>query len=152
MRRGSQAQVAAPPYRPQETQHLFGAYNWRTDQVVVHPKPAKTARHFIDFLEHLLLQVYPTQTLVLDNAPSHHSNQMKAFLSLFEQRVVVFWLPPYRPELNLIERFWKHLKDKACANKLFPTLDRLLDNIQRLVTAQNRPGDPSRILFAKYFQ
>jgi hypothetical protein len=62
------------------------------------PKPAKNAQHFIDFLQHLFLQVYPHHNLVLvlDNAPFYRSNQVNAFLSLFE-------------------RFWKHLKDRACA-------------------------------------
>lgn len=152
-KRGQQTRVAATAYYAQEVQHLFGAYNWFSDQVTVLPQNGKTVQHVIDFLEHLLRTVYPTQPLVLvwDNAPIHRSPQVQAFLSLFEPRVVVCWLPPYSPDLNLIERFWKHLKDHACANKLFPTLDRLLVNIHRLVTAQNRPGDPHRITFAKSF-
>lgn len=154
MKRGHQLGIPAGPHRPQETQHLFGAYNWLSNTVTVVPQSAKKAATFIDFLEHLFLHVYPHDklVLVLDNAPFHHSNQVKAFLSLFEQRVVVFWLPPYCPKLNLIERFWKHLKDNACPNKLFPTLDHVLHNVQRMVTAQNRPDDPSRILFSNNLQ
>jgi transposase len=132
---------------------LFGAYHRFTDQVTMLPQAGKTVQHLIDFLEHLLGTVYPTQRLglVWDNAPIHRSPQVQAFLSLYEPRMVACWLPPYSSELNRIERFWKHLKDHACANKRFPTLDRLLVNIQRLVTAQNHPGDPHRITFAKSF-
>ena len=150
---GQQLSIPIAPHRHQETQHLFGAYAWATNTVTVVPKPAKKARHFIDFLEYLFMEVYPHDNLVLviDNAPFHHSHQVKAFLSVFEHRVRVFWLPPYSPDLNLIERFWKHLKDHACPNKLFPTLDQVIHNVQRLVTAQNRPGDPSRILFSNNF-
>jgi len=42
----------------------------------------------------------------------------QAALSLFEDRVLVFWLPPYCADLNPIERYWRHLKDLACANRL----------------------------------
>ncbi|KAB2904000.1 MAG: hypothetical protein F9K27_11200 [Anaerolineae bacterium] len=36
-------------------------------------------------------------------------------MSLFEHRVQVFWLPQYCPELNIIERFWMHLRHTAWA-------------------------------------
>jgi hypothetical protein len=31
---------------------------------------------------------------------------------------MVMWLPTYCSDLNPIERFWRHFKDLACANKL----------------------------------
>ncbi|HZL36241.1 MAG TPA: transposase, partial [Tepidisphaeraceae bacterium] len=38
----------------------------------------------------------------------------------------VYWLPPYCPSLNLIERLWGHLKRTVLANVLFETLDDLV--------------------------
>ncbi len=32
-----------------------------------------------------------------------------------QDRVRPLWLPAYAPELNLIERVWRHLKDKGAA-------------------------------------
>jgi transposase len=36
-------------------------------------------------------------------------------------------LPPYSPEINPIERFWQHLKDRWLSNRIFETLDDVLD-------------------------
>jgi transposase len=152
MRRGQQRRLPAAQ-RPQATLHLFGAYNWRTSAVCLHTAQAKNADRFIDYLEQLLTVEYPSErlVLVLDNAPFHHSKQVQAYLSLFEQRVLVCWLPPYSPDLNLIERFWKHLKDHLLANKLFLSLPALASHLQHFVAAQNQPGHPLRLAFSNDF-
>jgi len=54
----------------------------------------------------------------MDNTSYHKSASAFAALSLFEHRVMVVWLPPHCSDLNPIERFWRHLKDRDCANKL----------------------------------
>lgn len=43
-------------------------------------------------------------------------------------------LPPYSPELNPIERFWQHLKDRWLSNRVFETLD---DVVQACCDAWN---------------
>lgn len=76
------------------------------------------------------MKQYPTGHVVLvsENFPYHKSASALAALSLFEHRVMIIWLPPYCSDLNPIERFWRHLKDLACAN----TLE---DNIEDVVKA-----------------
>jgi len=152
MRRGQQRRLPSAK-RPQDALHLFGAYNWRTSAVCLQAAQAKNATSFMTYLEHLLTVEYPCQrvVLVLDNAPFHHSKQVQAYLSRFEQRVVVCWLPPYSPDLNLIERFWKHLKDHLLANKLFLSLPVLTRHLQHFVSAQNQPGHPLRLAFSNHF-
>jgi transposase len=54
----------------------------------------------------------------MDNASYNKSTSVLAALSLFEQRVMVVWLPTYCSNLNPIEPFWRFLKDLAYANKL----------------------------------
>ena len=90
---------------------------------------------------------YPTAGLVLvmDNASYHRSAAVQAALSLYEHRLMVFWLPPYCPTLNPIERFWRHLKDIATANKLFLTINGLLANLEHVLDAQNQPEHSLRM-------
>ncbi|MHB8599565.1 MAG: transposase [Ktedonobacteraceae bacterium] len=38
-------------------------------------------------------------------------------------------LPMYSPQLNPVERFWKHLQRKVTHNAFFQTIDRLLDSV-----------------------
>lgn len=49
--------------------------------------------------------------VVLDNAPIHRSRKFKAKINSWARRnLFVYFLPPYSPELNLIEILWKHIK------------------------------------------
>jgi transposase len=114
----------------------------------------KNSDHFIDFLEHLLIECYPSQKvlLVLDRASFHRSGASLAALSLFEHRVRVIWLPSYCAELNPIERFWRQLKDLACANRLWSGLEELLEAVEKVLHQQNDLNNGSRFALSKYFQ
>jgi len=104
------------------------------------------------FLETLLVQHYPTGrcVLVLDNAPYPTSATSLAALSLFEHRVLVFWLLKYCSlELNPIERFWRHLKDSVCVDTLFPTLEALIAAVDQQLLRQNELSFPERFTFLK---
>jgi transposase len=49
--------------------------------------------------------------VVLDNASIHHNIEQQTIDRwLLDHRMVLFYLPPYSPELNLIEIVWKHAK------------------------------------------
>ena len=137
MKRGQQKRITLPTQRAHC--HLFGAYNWRNDTLTWLFTERQNSEAFIAFLEHLLVDTYPTQevVLVLDNASFHTSEPALAALSLFEHRLQVFWLPPRSPELNPIERFWRHLKDRACANSLRATLFALRQSIEIVLHLQN---------------
>ena len=68
------------------------------------------------------------------------------------KRVLVLWLPPYAPDLNPIERFWKHLKATACANHLYASLDQLLQSVRDFIAAHNSFDDGYHLSFSKNFQ
>ena len=56
-------------------------------------------------------QRMPLTVVVLDNATMHHhfdSDKLDEWL--IEHRLILLHLPPYSPELNLIEIVWKHAK------------------------------------------
>ena len=92
--------------------HWIGAYNWLQDTIEALCVPRKTSPNFIRFLEYLLVQRVPDRpvVLVLDNASYHHAADVQACLSLFQDRVMVVWLPPYSPDLNPIEMAFSKLK------------------------------------------
>jgi transposase len=147
MKRGEQKHIPTPGQ--QRTHHLIGAYEWGADQVTWLTVKRKNSESFISFLEHLLLGRYREQAviLVLDNASFHKSAAALAALSLFEHRVRVFWLPPYCSTLNPIERFWRHLKDQVCINKLFPNMEHLIQAVEKHLNAQNQSKNSKRFSF-----
>jgi transposase len=147
MKRGQQKEIPAFTGK-RDYLHVIGAYNWASAQMTHLTVERKNSDTFIAFLEQLAV-TYPTQSLILvmDNASYHHSASVQALLSLLEHRVSVFWLPPYCPELNLIERFWLHLKQTVAANKLYPTIAALRQQVARLLEKQNNPVSCERLLF-----
>lgn len=66
---------------------------------------------FIQFLQRLLVGAKRKIFLILDNGPSHVSKKTKAFAASVANKLELFYLPPYSPELNPDELVWNHLKN-----------------------------------------
>lgn len=58
--------------------------------------------------------------LILDNARYHHSKLVQAWIKKHHRFKLIF-LPPYSPNLNLIERLWKFFHQKITWNHYYPT-------------------------------
>jgi putative transposase len=143
MKQGFQKRIPATQPGTRQKAHIFGGYDWVRDTITWTSAERKNSTYFIEFLEHLLVDEYPTGrvVLVMDNASYHKSAPALATLSLFEHRVLVVWLPPYCSDLNPIERFWRHLKDLACANKLQDDISEVLKSAERVMMKQNLTED-----------
>lgn len=130
---------------------LAGVIDWMSEQVWCQTIDKLSSECLIRFFEWLFLDIYPHDNLVLvmDNASSHHSKAMTAFFALFEHRVKVLWLPTYSPDMNLIERFWKHLKQRVTSNRLFSDVQHMIQAIQTELVAQNCSDYKFRFSFSK---
>jgi len=58
-------------------------------------------------------------TFILDNARMNHSKKLKEFISTQDIEIVLWHLPTYSPNLNLIERLWRYSKKKLLSNKYY---------------------------------
>lgn len=149
MKRGQQKRL--PLFTgTRHSQMLAGALNWRTGHVHVRELDRLNTEALIGYFEWLFTTVYPAQTvvLVMDNASFHHSAALQAALAWFDDRLLILWLPPYSPDLNPIERFWKHLKAN-CANYLYPSIQDLTAHVHRLLSCQNADGHHLQLAFSK---
>jgi transposase len=149
MKRGVQKRIDTPG-QPQ-WHHLFGAYNFVTDEVIALPAPKKNSDAFVALLDTLVQQVPDDRpiVLVLDNAPYHRSAIAQAGFAVFEHRLMPLFLPVYCSMLNPIERYWRHLKDSACANRLFPSMPALVDSVLINLAQQNDCNNPARFSICK---
>ena len=138
MKKGQQLAISAPAKRHQ-TFTVVGGYNWRQNTICWSIPEQTNSESVVAWLEHLMIDCYPTQfvVVVMDNASVHRSKMTQAAISLFEPRLMVVYLPPYASQLNPIERYWRHLKDQVCANKLHPDLDALRDEVVKELERQN---------------
>lgn len=114
----------------------------------------KNTATFIAFPEELLVRQYSTGSIVLvmDNVSYHKSAAALAALSLFEHRVAVIWLPPYCSDLNPIERFWRFLKDTACANRLEASIQDVVTSAVGVLSRQNDPTWSQRFHVSNNFR
>lgn len=95
------------------------------------------ADFMVETLEELSWKISKTTVVVLDNARAHTARKVKECLKVWRQRgLYIFYLPPYSPQLNIIERLWKELKegwlkpnDYLSTDQLFYAVDRICANI-----------------------
>lgn len=67
--------------------------------------------------------------VVVDNYRIHFAKPVLALLAAHPEQIELVTLPTYSPQLNPVERFWKHLRRKVTHNTFFQTIDRLLDAV-----------------------
>ena len=77
--------------------------------------------------------VRPT-TLVIDNAPIHGSAAFVEMIPKWEAKNLFLWfLPPYSPELNLIEILWKQIKYRWMPLNAYESIKQLNESIDSIL-------------------
>jgi len=76
-----------------------------------------------------LSELYPDKKhlIVIDNA-SYHKTQGNIDYPL-PKNIELFFLPPYSPDFNFIEKLWKILRDDFFNNKFFRNMTELKDYV-----------------------
>jgi transposase len=110
---------------------LFSAKLWQTT----------TANAFAGFLGMLLqslTHLCKPIVVILDNASIHKAKAIQSIIKLLATRgLTLYFLPPYSPELNRIERLWHKIKytwmDVKCrdAKTLETDVDHIVENFGR---------------------
>jgi len=84
-----------------------------TDEGEVHflaYKESMTAALFVTFLERLLSETTRKVLLILDRLPAHEALEVADWVAEHADRIELFWLPKYAPELNAEEYLNNDLK------------------------------------------
>ena len=115
--RGEQTQLKTNTGRMRVT--INGALDAQTKEIVIQEDKVLNAENTIRFFQKIEFQ-YPHSKaihLVLDNAGYYKGKKIQEFLKT--SKIKVHYLPPYAPNLNLIERVWKFFKKKVLANAYY---------------------------------
>lgn len=125
--RGKQCLI--PTYGQHKGLKLIGTLEYETGEIFCVEEENYDAKTFLGFLRKLL-STYPVGKIVmiLDNARIHHAKLIQPFLEENRNRLELVFLPPYSPELNLMEGVWKWLKESVIQNVFF-------GNVQKIVLA-----------------
>jgi transposase len=88
--------------------------------------------------------------IILDNAPYNHASPVSEAAKAL--RIELLYLPPYSPNLNLIERFWKFLKRKVARNRYYTTFAEFRKAVQNVLNNIAAYRDDLSSLMTERFQ
>ena len=141
---GQQPEVPAPGKN--EKKVVYGGVDYRTGKLTYTLADTKCGSSFLVFLAVLLVAYAGKKIrLVCDNGRFHTTKAVQAFLEEHHEQIEIYWLPPYSPSLNLIERLWGHLKRTVLANVLYATMGDLVAAFRK--GAARLTGDRERMSF-----
>jgi len=101
------------------------------------------SRLFLMWVKEMLVpNLKKNQIVIMDNASIHKSPKIREAIEKAGCKLV--YQPPYSPDLNPIEHFWSHLKQKIRALYQFPNDIATIFGIMGKVKIQVRDGSLQR--------
>lgn len=84
----------------------------------------------ICFMDRFVEQTVKKTVVVLDNSPIHKSKKFMSKIEEWKRKdVLIYFLPPYSPELNLIEILWKRIKYQWLNFDAYKSFQKLKENL-----------------------
>jgi transposase len=121
-KKGQQPQITCKQSK-RERQTGFGSLNYDTGQITVSFASKGNSLTFKKHLKKVLFHYRAASKIimVLDNVAYHHANRIKSWLQQ-NPKLEMFFLPPYSPDLNAVERAWWYMRKKITHNRFLKTL------------------------------
>jgi transposase len=91
------------------------------------------AANFIAYLKKLLHDINGVIYLIVDGRGAHTAKAPRQFVADNSDRLKLFFLPPYSPELNPDEWVWKNVKHDRAGRMAARSADELKDGIDKAV-------------------
>jgi len=100
-----------------------------------------TAAVLLRFLRRLLRHRPTTVFLIVDEHPVHKSNAVRGWLKRHRDRVRLYFLPPYSPELNPDELLNQDVKTNAVGRRSSGTQQELMADVRGYLRSTQRQPD-----------
>jgi len=127
--------------------NCFGLFSRKNQFIYEISQKNINAAFIVKTLDALSLKIKKTTVIVLDNARIHTARKVKELLKIWQSRgLYIFYLPPYSPHLNIIERLWKEIKQSWIRPQDYQTSDTLFYAINRICAAI---GNQLFLIFSK---
>ena len=123
--------VAIPANAGRKRININGAINAHdVTDIVIDEAPTISFQSTQSLIEKIV-QKHPFETIYLihDNARYYYAKQLREWLEKTYPSVKQVFLPPYSPNLNLIERLWKFLRKEVISYNFFPTFDEFKERV-----------------------
>lgn len=130
-------------YKRHGTSTLFAALNVATGKVFGECKAQHRHQEFLGFLKKVEQQTCPDLSLhvIVDNYATHKHPKVKNWLKR-NPRVTLHFIPTSSSWLNLVERFFGHITDKAIRRGVFSSVKELEKAIHQFIDQHNENPKP----------
>ena len=127
---GEEAKVDSPGNS--ERRYLLGSIEYPTAEGLYEIYARKRHEEVQKHWEHLL-EMYPDDFLfvVRDNAKSHTTGDLDAFLLDNQERLCLVPMPTYSPHLNLVERVWHYMRDNITRSHFYQSFSQLCEALMQ---------------------
>ena len=145
--------VELPANSGRDRLNLQGALNAETHEVVVERSQTVNAEAVIGLLSRIE-SAYPEAErilLIADNAKYYHSRVVKEYLASRGGKIDFWFLPPYSPNLNLIERLWKFMRSQVMNNRYYATFREFSEEALMFFECLSDHADKLRTLLTQRF-
>jgi transposase len=117
----SKTRAYLPSPSGRQRRNILGAYNATTGQITTLANDSYITASTVRDMLCKLSQQYAGRpiTIILDNARYQRCRLVTELAQ--ELNITLCFLPPYSPNLNLIERLWRLVKNKCLYNKYYRT-------------------------------
>ncbi len=132
--------------------NLNGAYNPNNQDVIIREDYTINAQSTIKLFEQIQDEYKKTKTIYIfsDNARYYKCKLVTEYLKT--SRIKLIFLPPYSPNLNLIERLWKFMRKKVINVMYYPNFESFKNAIRNFFSNINNYKDDIRKFIGNKFQ
>ena len=132
--------------------NILGALNFSDFSTVVTLTEEKcNAIRIVEFFQKIK-EKYPDKTvvIVIVNAKYNQAWYTRTFAEWYD--IELFFLPPYAPNLNLIERLWKFTKKKLVHNRYYEEFETFVNEVEKYFTNLSEYSADLNTLLSRKFQ
>ena len=145
---------AVPTNAGRDRVNINGAMNaHKPEEVIIVEAERINAQATIALYDQIQRQNPEKATIYIfcDNARYYYNKELNAYLDK-NPRIVQLFLPPYSPNLNLIERLWKFLRKKVINTTFYPTFQAFPQAIRKFFANLADYKDELQTLMRHNFQ
>ena len=132
--------------------NINGAIDVDSLSSVIHIDESINAQSTICLLKKIEMKHDQAETIyiICDNARYYRSKMVNEYLE--SSKIELIFLPPYSPNLNLIERYWKFFKKKVLYNQYYETFDEFKEACKSFFRKKKKYQAELKSLLTENFQ
>jgi transposase len=130
-----------------ERQTAFGSFNYNTGQMTVSFADKGNSKTFKKYLRKVLFEYRHVSKIimVLDNVAFHHAHKIRDWVEA-HPKLELYFLPPYSPDLNAVERAWWYMRKKITHNRFIKSLKERKAAFWTMFSHYQRPNEELKLI------